>query len=122
MANDIRGEVGFQAIGKDWILKLGNGAVRHVENATGKSFPQIGRELADSETASITLLTQVFWAALKSRQQDVTIEDCDEIIDDIGHARAGELLGEAFTLMQPKAAEGGEVRPSKATTGSTGRR
>lgn len=122
MANDIRGEVGFQALGKDWTLKLGNGAVRHVENATGKSFPQIGRELGDSETASVTLLTQVFWAALKTHQPDVKLDDCDEIIDEIGHARAGDLLGQAFMLMQPKATEGGEGRPPKATAGSTGRR
>lgn len=121
--NDIKGEVGFKACGKDWVLKLGNGAVRHIENETGKPFPQIGRELSDEKTQSVTLLTLVFCAGLKARQPDTTLEECDEIFDDIGHAEAGSLLGRAFELMQPKATKGGDQsRPRKATTGSTGRR
>lgn len=122
MANDIKGEVGFKALEKDWTLKLGNGAVRHVENETGKSFPQIGKDLSDEGTASITLLTQVFHAALIRHHPDATIEDCDDIIDEIGHEEAGTLIGKAFQLMQPKAPKGGESRPTKATAGSTGRR
>jgi len=117
MANDIRGEVGFTAVGKDWTLKLGNGAVRHVENETGKSFTQIGKDLSNEATASISLLTQVFCAALKRHHPDVTMEDCDDIIDDIGHEQAGTLLGKAFELMQPKGAKAGAARPRKATTG-----
>ncbi|QSZ57221.1 hypothetical protein [Rhizobium sp. ZX09] len=117
MANDIRGEVGFKALEKDWKLKLGNGAIRHVENETGKSFPQVGKELSNSETASISLLTQVFHAALIQHHPDITIEGCDDIIDEIGHEKAGTLLGKAFQLMQPKAPKGGDVRPRKATAG-----
>jgi hypothetical protein len=117
MANDIRGEVDFEAAGKTWTLKLGNGAVRHIENETGKTFPQVGGELTNASTASITLLTQVFCAALKRHQPEVTMEDCDDIIDDIGHEKAGDLLGKAFELMQPPAAKGGASRPRKATAG-----
>ena len=95
MANDIRGEVGFKAIDKEWTLKLGNGAVRHVENETGKSFTQIGRDLSNEATASISLLTQVFCAALKRHHPDITLEDCDDIIDDIGHEQAG-VFGEPY--------------------------
>ncbi|MDO5895123.1 hypothetical protein [Agrobacterium sp. Azo12] len=122
MANDIKGEVGFTALGKDWTMKLGNGAVRHVENETGKTFPQIGRELSGDDTASISLLTEVFRASLIRHHPDVTIEDCDDILDEIGHEKAGELIAEAFQLMQPKAQKGGASHPRKATTGSTGRR
>lgn len=117
MANDIKGEVGFKALDKDWTLKLGNGAVRHVENETGKTFPQIGQQLSNEKTASITLLTQVFHAALLRHHPETTIDDCDDIIDEIGHEQAGTLLGKAFQLMQPKAAKGGENRPRKATAG-----
>lgn len=117
MANDIKGEVSFKALDKEWTLKLGNGAVRHVENETGKTFPQIGRELSNENSASITLLTQVFHAALTRHHPDITIEVCDDIIDEIGHDGAGIHLGKAFQLMQPKAAKGGENRPKKATVG-----
>jgi len=122
MANDIRGEVGFKALEKDWTLKLGNTAIRHVENETGKSFPQIGKELSNEETASISLLTQVFHAALTRHHPEITLEQCDDIIDEIGHEKAGTLIGKAFQLMQPKPPKGGESRPTKATAGSTGRR
>lgn len=115
MANDIRGEVGFRALDKDWTMKLGNGAVRHIENETGKSFAQVGAELSDETTASITLLTQVFCAALQRHHPDTAMEVCDDIIDEIGHQKAGELLGEAVQLMQPKVAKGGGDRPRKAT-------
>lgn len=117
MANDLRGEVDFEALGKTWTLKLGNGAVRHVENATGKSFPQIGAELSDEATASVSLLTQVFCAALARHHPDITLEVCDDIIDEIGHEGAGTHLAEAFKLMQPKASKGGDRRPRKATAG-----
>jgi hypothetical protein len=117
MANDIRGEVSFKALGKEWTLKMGNGAVRHAENATGKTLPQIGKELSNEATASISLLTQVFCAALKRHHPEVTMEVCDDIFDDIGQAEAGMLLGKAFQLMQPKGETGGEVRPPKATAG-----
>lgn len=117
MVNDIRGEVGFEAVGKTWTMKLGNGAVRHIENETGKPFPEVGKELSDEAKASITLLTQVFRAALTRHHPNVTMEDCDEIIDEIGHEKAGALLGEAFKLMQPKAAKAGAARPRKATAG-----
>ena len=115
MANDIRGEVGFTALNRSWTLKLGNGAVRHIENETGKSFAQVGAELSDEATASISLLTTVFCAALQGHHPGTTLEECDDIIDDIGHLRVGELLGEAVQLMQPKAAKGGGTRPRKAT-------
>jgi hypothetical protein len=115
MANDIRGEVSFTALNQTWTMKLGNGAVRHIENETGKPFAQVGAELSDETRASITLLTQVFCAALQRHHPDVTMEVCDDIIDEIGHQKAGELLGEAFKLMQPKAAKGGDARPRKAT-------
>jgi len=117
MANDIRGEVEFKALGKTWTMKLGNGAVRHVENETGKAFPQIGRELSNEKTASISLLTQVFHASLRRHHPDITIDDCDDIIDEIGHEEAGTLLGRAFELMQPKAGKGGDGRPRRATAG-----
>ena len=115
MANDIRGEVSFAALGQTWTMKLGNGAVRHIENETGKPFAQVGAELSDETKASITLLTQVFCAALQRHHPGVTVEDCDDIIDEIGHQKVGELLGEAVQLMQPKAAKGGAERPRKAT-------
>lgn len=115
MANDIRGEVAFQALGRDWTLKLGNGAVRDIEASTGKPFPQVGKDLADEATASISLLTLVFCAALKKQHPDINMNVCDDIIDEIGHEQAGTLLGQAFLLMQPQGKGGADARPRKAT-------
>ncbi|MEF2551989.1 hypothetical protein VQ042_11560 [Aurantimonas sp. A2-1-M11] len=118
MANDLRGEVEFDALGKKWTMRLGNGAVRSIEAKTGLAFPAIGKALGDEETARIELFTTVFMGSLQGRHPDITMEDCDDIIDDIGQEHAGVLIGQAFERMQPKAKDqkGGANRPRKATT------
>lgn len=117
---DFTGEVEFQALGKTWTLKMGTKAMRKIEGATGKPMPLIGKELADEDKASIDLVTKVFWGALQHHHPDVSLDDCDDIIDDIGLGKIGPLINDAFEAAQPK--QGGGARPQKATAGSTGRR
>lgn len=123
MANDLRGEVGFDALGQSYTLKFGNGAVRHIENETGMSFAQVGAALADPEKATMTVLTVAFHGALRRHHPGLSLEDVDDLIDDLGPEKAGKLLGEAVALTYPPAAKGGEGgNPRKATARSTGRR
>jgi len=67
---DFTGDVEFQALGKAWTLKMGTKAMRKIEGATGKPMPVIGRELSNEETASIDLVTKVFWGALQHHHPD----------------------------------------------------
>lgn len=121
MANDMRGEVGFEALGQSWTLKLGTGAMRSIENAAGKSISAVGDELGNETTATITLMAIVFQEALRKHHPDVTADRCDDIIDDIGLMETGRLIGLAFEASQP-GKKGGDARPPKATAARTGRR
>lgn len=123
MANDIRGEVGFDALGQSYTLKFGNGAVRHIENETGMPFAQVGAALADPEKATITVLTVAFQGALRRHHPGLCLDDVDDIIDAIGSEKAGKLLGEAVALTYPPAPKGdAKGNPRKATGRSTGSR
>lgn len=118
--SDFTGDVEFQALGKTWTLKMGTKAMRKIEAAAKKPMPVIGKELADEDKASIDLITKVFWGALQHHHPDLELDDCDDILDDLGLANVGPLLNEAFQSAEPK--KGGDARPQKATAGSTGRR
>lgn len=126
MVNDIRGEVGFDALGQTYTLKFGNGAVRHIENETGMSFAQVGAVLSDPEKATMTVLTVAFHGALRRHHPGLTLDDVDDIIDAVGPEAAGRLLGEAVALTYPPQAKGeagkSKGNPRKATAGSTGTR
>lgn len=114
MANRERGEVEFQALGKNWTLKLGTNAMCEIEDATGKSITEIGQLLSDPKTATMKLVRAVMWGGLQEHHDGVTVKEVGSIIDGIGMAEAGRLIGEAFTAASPDAKEG-ESRPPKAT-------
>jgi hypothetical protein len=113
MANKERGEVRFDAAGKAWTMKIGTGAMCAIEAETGKSIAEVGQELGSEKTASLTLMRAVFWGALQRHHEGTTIRDCDDLIDEIGVPRVGQLIGEAFQLAFPKKEAG--ARPRKAT-------
>jgi hypothetical protein len=115
MANKERGEVTFEALGKPWTMKIGTGAMCEIEGATGKSITEVGQELGNPKTASLTLMRAVFWGALQDRHEGTTLKECNAIIDDIGMQRAGVLIGEAFQLAFPQQQKEGVTRPPKAT-------
>lgn len=114
MANLVRGEVSFDASGKAWTMKMGTGAMCDIENATGKSISEIGASLGNPKTASITLLRAVFWGSLQRHHAGTSLKDCDDLIDELGMARAGQLVGEAFQSALPK--KDAAARPLVATT------
>lgn len=114
MANRERGQVGFQAGGKAWTIKLGVNAMCEIEDATDKSISEIGVLLGDPKTATIKLVRAVMWGGLQEYHDGVTVKEVGGIIDDIGMAEAGKLIGEAFTAASPDA-KGGETHPRKAT-------
>lgn len=114
MANLMRGEVSFEASGKTWTMKMGTGAMCEIEAATNKSISEIGSSLGNPKTASITLLRTVFWGSLQHHHVGTSVKDCDDLIDEIGMVRAGQLVGEAFQSALPKKA--GAARPPVATT------
>lgn len=120
MANPHRGEVGFEVDGKSWVLKLGTTAMCEIETLTGKTITEVGRLLADEQTASMTLMRAVFWGGLQDRHEGITIRDASVLMDAVGMERVGSLIGQAFEAAFPATkadpeAKAGSARPPRAT-------
>ncbi|MGH6862593.1 MAG: hypothetical protein ACRECY_20305 [Phyllobacterium sp.] len=114
MANKVRGEIGFKALGKSWVLKLGVNAMCEIESETGKSISAIGAAIVDEKQATMSLMRTVFWGALQEHHDGLSIKETGSIIDAIGMNDAGRLIGEAFTAANPEP-KGGDTRPPKGT-------
>lgn len=115
MANRERGEVGFEADGRSWTLHLGTNAMCKIEAETGKGIAEIGNLLNNEKTASMTLMRAVFWGSLQDHHPGTSIKDCSELMDELGPQEVARLIGEAFTLANPKVAKESRLRPTKAT-------
>lgn len=113
MANKERSEVSFEAAGKIWTMKIGTGAMCEIEDATGKGISQISRELT-GDNVTLSLLRTIFWASLQKFQKGTTIDECDDLLDEIGVATAGPLIGKAFQAAFPKSEAGVNKGPRKA--------
>lgn len=115
MANRERGEISFSALGQDWKIKLGTNAMCEIEDKTGKSIIEIGQLLGDQKTATLKLLRVVLWGGLQQYHEGIDLIKVGLIIDDIGMAKAGELIGEAFAAAtSATSAKGGGAHPKKA--------
>ena len=115
MANEHRGEVSFEASGKTWTMKFGTTAMCEIESVTGKNITEIGRELSNPDTATITLMRAVFWGSLQHKHEGIGLKECGELMDDVGVSRTGELIGQAFQAAFPTRKAGGDENPRKAT-------
>lgn len=115
MANRERGEVSFEASGQTWTLKVGTNTMCDLEEQTGKAIAEIGELLGSKQGGRITLMRQVFCAALQSYHEGLSPKDCGDLIDQIGMVAAAQKIGEAFQAAFPKAKEG-SPRPPKAPT------
>jgi hypothetical protein len=119
MANRERGEVSFEADGTTWTMKIGTGAMCEIEEKTGKGIAEVGSLLANPKTASISLMRAVFWGSLTTHHKDITVERCNDLIDELGMVKTGQLIGEVFSLAFPveKKKAGGAKNPQLGTTG-----
>ena len=111
MANKERGEVSFEALGKSWTMKIGTGAMCEMEDTLGKGISEISQELS-GKSVKLSLLRTIFWASLQRHHAGTTLQECEDIIDEIGVAEAGPLIGKAFQAAFPKKEPG--TRPRKA--------
>jgi 2-keto-3-deoxy-6-phosphogluconate aldolase len=115
MANAERGEVGFEALGRAWKLKLGTTAMCEIETLTGKPITEVAVLLSDEATATMTLMRAVFWGGLQHHHDGATLRDAADIIDELGNEEAGRLIGAGFNLAQSQGGKGSaSARPRKA--------
>lgn len=100
MANPHKGEVAFEANGETYKLVFDFNAICELEDALGVSASAIGEAIGDK----LSNLRTVFRIGL-SRHHNLSDPETGDILTDIGGEKAGELIGQAFSLSFPSADE-----------------
>jgi hypothetical protein len=85
----------IQHNGVTYTLAFNFNSLCAVESDTGRSYPQIAKELTSGDVRMTTVLSLFRACLLKSRPQ-ITAEEAGEIIDEIGPQKAAELIGVAI--------------------------
>lgn len=92
MANPQKGEVAFEAGGKAYVFKLDFNALCSLEQLVKMPFPKFLKRKED-EWGAIDLRS-VFCCGLDDYQ--LSAKDVGKIIQQIGQAKAGEIIAEAI--------------------------
>lgn len=97
MANDLKGEVEFQAGDKTYKLRFTTNALyEHLEKPLGQSFDEIIK-LFDSGGVNIGLLRQLLYAGMAQCREGMTVADAGDIIDEIGWEGASLAITQGMT-------------------------
>lgn len=115
MANAQKGEVTLEAGGETYRLQYTTNAMCELEDAAGKTINDLVAELGDeANPPGIKSMRVLLWAALVEHQEAITVKETGKIIDAIGIASVGSLIGESFKAAFPDGDEGeGKSKASK---------
>lgn len=111
MGNRETGEVTFEAAGQTWTLRYGTNEMCQIEDHFDESIVSLANKLQDEAGVKIKTLRQLFRIGLS---QDMNIGEVGKLMDQVGIAKAGELIGQAFQAAFPDASDG-EPGKTKAT-------
>lgn len=112
MANRERGEVGFDAKGKSWIIRYTTNAMCEIEDALGASIIQIANNLGSENGVHIKTLRTLFRIGVVGCEND---DQAGELMDAVGITDAGVLIGEAFNAAFPHDEDKDAGKPEAAT-------
>ena len=118
MANPHRGEVTFEAGGKNQTLRLDTNAICDLEDQLDLSIVDIGRLL---DAGRISIVRAAFRAGLVNGDGGMTLAEAGDIIDEIGYEQAATHLSKALERAFPTPQAGDDASPRKAG-GGTGKR
>lgn len=109
----------FEANGKTYTLFFGNRSFRMLEQKLGKSFQEFNFNSVDEMTVAL-------WSGLQKYHPQLTIEEMDDIIDDVGYVKLAGIAAEAIGAAFPdeETPQGNDNRAqrraqAKAGTGAT---
>lgn len=105
MTNPVRGEVGFKVGDTDYILVLDFNVLCDLED----DLPGIMDGKMEVKRPSI--IRRIFHAGLMKHHAGLSERDAGDLIQAVGIAEAGALVGEAFKVSFPEAAVEGKARP-----------
>lgn len=95
-------EVSFEASGKVWTLRFGVNAIADLEERFDKPISAIFAEI-DGRAPRIGTFRTLVQAGLTERLTDTAVGD---LMDEVGLARMGDLLGSAVKAAFPDASAG----------------
>ena len=81
---------------KTYRLYYGNRSIRLLEKTLGKSFAQFDGNSVDEITTAV-------WCGFQQFHPELTIDDCDDIIDEVGYTEMADLCGQAIAAAFPAA-------------------
>lgn len=80
MANKFLGEISAQSVdGRDWMLRMDMNAMCEFEDVTGQSAIEAFQK-AEQGKASISMMRQVVFAAMRRHHPEATIQDAGDIL------------------------------------------
>lgn len=110
MANPHKGEVAFEAGGKDYTIRLSTNAICSLEAELGVGFGEITRRL---DGFNFLTLRSVLRGALPN----ATLAEASAVIDEIGYPQAVNHVMEAYRLAFPPADDDGASPPKGGEAG-----
>lgn len=126
MANPHKGEVAFEAGGRNYTLRFSADALCQLEDALGRGLIDILNEIAGwfdaPEKIRFSFIRQVFWAGLRDAHPDIDVKQAGELLLAAGGAIAGlgminKGLAQAFPTPETKGARP-PTAPAAATHGT----
>lgn len=112
MANRVKGEVGFEVDGEDYVLLLDFNALCDLED----DLP--GLMDGTAEIRSPKAIRRVFHAGLQAHHEGLTEREAGVLIQGLGLERAGQLVKESFAASFPEQGGKGPARPRSGPKGS----
>lgn len=96
------------ADGKTYRLYYGNRSIRLLEKTLGKTFAQF-------DGNSVEEITTAVWCGFQQYHPEMTMDDVDLIMDEVGYTELADICGEAIAAAFPTpkgTAQGNEVGAS----------
>ena len=95
--NSKRGQVSFKANGEELHLKVTTNAMVKYQDISGQTYVNSILHLQENST-DMKVILNIFWSIIV---EDKTIEECGDIVDDLGFKQTIELIGDATNLAFP---------------------
>jgi hypothetical protein len=122
MANANRGEVSFEADGKEYTLRFSTNALCELEEKLDTNFIEVAKRLSDQANVRLSLVRAVVWAGLRDRHSEITLEQAGDLISNVGMLKIMQLVAKSFERSFSDGKRGGEgasPRPLKSQAAST---
>lgn len=122
MANKLAGEVGFEAGGKPYVLRLGVNEMISLMDAWGIPPDNLGALFEKLKgLKSMVLLRELVLHSLRRDHPEMTLLDSGDIITQVGFDKMGDYIYEVIKWALPEPSEeegGGEGEAPKAPPAS----